>query len=472
MSENMNTSVQAKTAPEDRVPMGAKVLYGVGGVSFQLGRDAMSQLINPVFHIMLGLNPVLIGFIMMGTRLWDAVTDPFMGTVSDNSDSKYGRRRPYVVLGAIASGLTFPLIWFVNADWSDGMLIAYLITTLLLFWTAFTIFSVPYESLGYELTPDYHERTRVFGVRLCVNQVAALLMPWLLSISQWDMWGDRLTGIRVVGVGVGVLLIICGILPGIFMIERYRALAKGQAKRTMKDAIMVPLKNGPFMIVAAVVLVFFIGSITMEALGIYVNIYYMSGGDLKAGAQLHAFFGTVVAVSSFFGGMVVGYLGARFGKIRLLQAMIVLALVASLLKWFLFDPDMPYLQLIVAAMNGMATISFWALTFSMKADLCDYDEWKSGLRREGIYGAGAAYIHKLAVSITYLISGGVIMWTGLQKDLIGEQTEETILRLRSAFTFGPVVFFIICLVLLHFYPMTDEKMLSIRRDLEGRRQAV
>jgi len=461
-----------KTAPEDRLPMSKKLLYGLGGVSFKLGRDSMNQLVNPVFNIIMGLNPLLIGFVMMGARLWDAITDPLMGTISDNSESKYGRRRPYIVLGAIASGVTFPLIWYANSDWGQGMLIAYFIVTALLFWTAFTIFSVPYESLGYELTPDYHERTRIFGIRLCVNQVATLLIPWLFAIAQWDGFSNDMTGIRVVGTVVGVLLMISGILPGVFMVERYRNLAQGQAKRTLKDAILVPLRNRPFMIIAAIVLMFFIGSITMEALGIYVNIYYMSGGDTKAGAYLQGLFGTVVAVSSFGGGILVGFLGSRFGKIRVLQGMILLALVASLLKWFLFDPDAPYLQLIIAAMNGMATVSFWALTFSMKADICDYDEWQSGMRREGIYGAGAAYIHKLATSITYLIAGGVLVFTGFQQELGGGQSEETLFLLRLSFTLGPVAFFILCLFLLRFYPITDDKMMEIRGELEARRNAV
>jgi GPH family glycoside/pentoside/hexuronide:cation symporter len=472
LPDRNESSSNHTTAPEDRLAMGSKVLYGVGGVTFQLGRDAMGQLVNPVFHILLGLNPLLIGAVMMFSRLWDAVTDPLMGTISDNSKMKMGRRRPYVILGAIASGATFPLIWLVGGNWSEGMLIAYFITTLLLFYTAFTIFSVPYESLGYELTPDYDERTRIFGVRLCVNQLATFVIPWLFAISQWDIFGEGLLGIRVVGGLVGVLLIICGILPGIFMVERYRKLAEGQGKRTMADAFLVPLKNGPFMIVAAIVLIFFIGSITMESLGLYVNIYYVSGGNIKVGSTLHGMFGTVAAASSFFGGLLVGYLGARFGKIRVLQAMIVLAMVASLLKWFLFNPDAPYLQLIIAALNGVATISFWALTFSMKADLCDYDEWKSGLRREGIYGAGAAYIHKLAVSVTYLITGGVLLWTGIDKDLVGPQTPETLHKLRIAFTFGPVVFFILALGLLKFYPITDAKAQSIRMDLEARRSRV
>lgn len=118
---------------------------------------------RPIYQIVLGLNPLLFGIAMTIPRVWDAFTDPIMGSISDNFRSRYGRRRPFAFAGAILTGITFASIWLVPRNWGEHAMFAYLVGTSLLYFTATTIFSVPLTSLSYEMTPGYHERTRVMA---------------------------------------------------------------------------------------------------------------------------------------------------------------------------------------------------------------------------------------------------------------------------------------------------------------------
>ncbi len=461
-----------RVRPEDRVSLGAKLLYGSGGICFQFGRDAIVQLANPIYNIVLGVNPLLVGWVLTASRVWDAITDPIMGTISDNHRSRMGRRRPFVVAGAILSGITFPLMWFVSTDMSEMGAFYYFLLTAFFFYLAFTVFSVPYESLGYELTPDYNERTNIFGVRMFVSQVAMLLMPWLFRLTQADIFGDPVTGARWVGIFIGVLILVLGALPGFFMVERYRKLADAQEKRSFSEAIAAPLQNGPFMLIVSLVLMFAVGSSMASSLGIYVNIYYVTEGDTKQGAQLVGIFGVISTIGGVIGSLLVGKIAARFGKLRTLYGCIILCMIASLLKWPLFTPEAPYLQMIVAVILGPATAAFWSLNYSLKADICDYDEWKSGMRREGIYGAAAAWLHKAGSSLTYILSNAILVYTGYRQELGANQSEETLFLMRVFFTGLPVAVYIIALIVLQFYPLDDERAQQMRRDLEARRSSV
>ena len=151
------------TRPEDRVPLAQKFAIGVGEFPFFTGSRVVQYMAQPIYQIVLGLNPLLFGLAMTIPRLRDAFSDPIMGSASDNFRSRFGRRRPFIFVGAIPSGLTVASIWLVPRGWSEGAMFTYLVTTSLLYFTALTVFSVPLSSLSYEMTPDYHERTKVMA---------------------------------------------------------------------------------------------------------------------------------------------------------------------------------------------------------------------------------------------------------------------------------------------------------------------
>src|SRR5882724_9208899 len=155
-------SAPAPTVPETPASAAAKpgvlkarelCAYGAGIIGYQYPHMGLAQLAMPLFNVGLGLAPTVVGGVLMIGRLWDAATNPLMGAISDNTRTRWGRRRPYLFVGAIACGLIYPLVWLAPRGWSDTALVAYLLASTLLLYTAFAVFSVPYMALGLELSP-------------------------------------------------------------------------------------------------------------------------------------------------------------------------------------------------------------------------------------------------------------------------------------------------------------------------------
>ena len=193
------------TAPEDRIPFAKKVVYGSGAFVNNLLASAIGGMVI-VLNIGLGMNPALVGLLSALPRLTDAITDPLMGFISDNTRSRWGRRRPYLFCGAIAVGIVFAVLWQLPGGKSETFYFWYFLGGSLLFYLAYTIYATPWVAMGYELTPDFHERTRLMGVQNFIGQLAYMIAPWFLVFMQWEvLFDDMVEGaaFRVLGVDDG-----------------------------------------------------------------------------------------------------------------------------------------------------------------------------------------------------------------------------------------------------------------------------
>ena len=157
----MSLQVDHVTAPEDKLSFGQKFAYGLGAIANNLLGGAIGYM-SIVLNVGLGMNPALVGTLQAIPRFTDALTDPVMGYVSDNTRSRYGRRRPYIFFGAIFVGLIFALMWQLPAGYSEMFYFWFFLAGSILFYLAYTVFATPWVALGYEMTPDYHERTRLW----------------------------------------------------------------------------------------------------------------------------------------------------------------------------------------------------------------------------------------------------------------------------------------------------------------------
>ncbi len=167
------------TAPEDRISFAHKLIYGLGAfINNTLAAASGGMII--VLNLGLGMNPVLVGLLGALPRLTDALTDPLMGYISDHTRSRWGRRRPYIFAGAIIAGLSFALLWQLPRDQSDTFYFIFFLVGSIIFYLGYTVFATPWVALGYEMTPDYHERTRLMGVQNFIGQLAYVVSPWFL----------------------------------------------------------------------------------------------------------------------------------------------------------------------------------------------------------------------------------------------------------------------------------------------------
>jgi GPH family glycoside/pentoside/hexuronide:cation symporter len=443
--------------------------YSIGGIPSSFALDGPKVLVGPIYNIVLGINPASIGVVLMVTRLWDAMLDPLVGVLSDNCRSRWGRRVPFMAVGAVLSAITFPVIWLVSPQWSAGSALGYLAVTLLLFYSTATTFNIPWSAVALELTPNYSERTRLVAWRTVIAAPGALLIQWSFHLAQASIFPDALAGMRVVALLFSAAFILFGLAPCFFVTERFQDKVAAQPKRRTLAGIRDCLGSGPFRLLMGMTVLIIIGYQSFSALGIYVNTYYVFGGDPKPAARMAALGGTVIIASGCMLVPAVNWAARQWGKIAALKLCLAMGVVGGAARWFLYRPEWPYLQLIEPFLSYPAVAGFWILVTSMKADICDWDELQSGLRREGTFAAVSSWLQKFAGSTTFALTGMFLVAIGFEQGLGGRQSETTLQWMRLGFSVFPVIAFSLGIWLIGKFSLTPGKMQEIRSELERRR---
>ena len=170
-----------KTAKRDKVPFGQKAAFGAGHLVLNLLPGSLG-----IFMFFLltafGMDPFLAGLLGGLPRIFDAITDPIMGFISDNTNSKWGRRRPYIFVGAILSGILFAILWQLDPENSQNYNFWYFLILSMIFLIGNTMYATPLIGLGYEMTSDYNERTRLMAFSQTIGQIAWMIVPWFWVI--------------------------------------------------------------------------------------------------------------------------------------------------------------------------------------------------------------------------------------------------------------------------------------------------
>ena len=453
-----------------RVPFWEKVSFGIGGMCNDFMGNVIMVLAMPIFNIGLGLDARLVGIALSIPKFWDAITDPIMGNISDNTRLRFGRRKPYMLVGSFFGGLLFMLIWMASPAWSQTMLFLWLSGTAILFYTAYTVFIVPCNGLASELTMDVDERTRVMAYRAFFGSLAGLITPWAYKLCFVKQFGEtEVEAVKWVGVIFGLLIIVTGAIPALVCKEN--PAGEQQEKIKILRAVKETLKNRPFLLVIGMIFFLMTGIYLVLPMQLYIGIYYLFGGDKAAAAQLGGVAGTMFALAALVATPAVAWLSPRFGKRRTLLVAQVVLIISSLLSWFLYTPENPYLSLVCMAMISPGMACVWILVGSMLADACDYDELNTGLRREGMYGAMYSWFLKAAIASVIAVSGFLVAWSGVDPEL-EMQSVQAITNMRLMFALTPPVFYLIALVCTWYYPLSEERMHEVRAELDVRKATV
>ncbi|MBL7077098.1 MAG: MFS transporter [Kiritimatiellae bacterium] len=474
----MTTKTSAVVAPEDRVPFGKKLAYALGGPVDILGVWVLVSIAYPFFNMELKMRPLYVSIILMSLRLWDGVIDPIMGCISDNFRSRWGRRRPFILVGSILAGLTYPLIWWFPMDLSQEMVMLWVIGFGILFYSCFTIWAMPYQSLLMEMTPDYNERTRVTEIRGYFQTLAGFVNGWmwwlsLLPIFFLDGEPSTVNGMRYLSLVIGGIIMVLGVIPALFVKERYyEKISESQAKVNVLKSLKETLSNGPFLVLCLFTVCFLLGTAIFDSYGRYVGTYYVLGADWTIAAKF-AGYGTVVyTVFSLMFIPIFRWLSERIGKPKCLAISTGLVLFSAATTWWTFTPKLPYLMLANTVFIGAGYAGLWLMLASMQADVVDFDELKTGERREGSFAAIFSWILKFAFCVGFLISGPLLELTGFDAALEAAQPESVLCNMRIGYVAVPVVSLLGSLILLKCFPITREKAAEIRTELEARRGTV
>ncbi len=349
----------------------------------------------------------------------------------------------------------------------------------LIFFLAYTVFATPWVALGYELTPDYNERTRLMGVQNFVSNIAFVIGPWFLVIMTNAAWfRNQMAGARFLALAICVTTIALGVIPAIFLRERVPtgggdanedSASFGENVMAFLRGLWQTVKTGPFLMLCVATFLIFNSFIMISQFQFWVFAYYVSGGNIGEGAGLAGLVGTLGIVAGFLVIMIVTWLGTKIGKKNALFVSTGISMFGYALKWFCYTPDYPMLALLPAPFLAFGLGGLFTLMGSMIADVVDLDETTTGERREGMFGSVFWWVVKVGQSVAILAGGFLLFSTGLDPALGANQPEGTLFWLRFYDAFVPLVASAIAIVAIYKYPITEKSALDVRAELEKRR---
>jgi GPH family glycoside/pentoside/hexuronide:cation symporter len=431
-----------------------------------------------------GMDPFLAGLLGGLPRIFDAITDPIMGFISDNTVTRWGRRRPYVFIGAILSGLFFMLLWQLDETNSQTYNFWYFLIFSLVYLVGNTIFATPLVGLGYELTSDYNERTRLMAFSQTVGQFAWMIVPWFwVIIASPDLFETQAEGVRQLSVYVGLACILFGIMPAFFCKEGEIDASKveGREKITItslfsnvKDLFMGLIqvsKNKPFVRLCSATFLIFNGFQIVASFSFFIIVFHMFNGSYGAAGNWPAWFSTVNAmITAFLIIPIISWISGKVGKKNAFIISTAISIVGYGLKWWCFNPDNPYLLFMPLPFMAFGIGGLFTLMMSMTADVCDLDELDNGEpRKEGTFGAIYWWMVKLGQALAMVLGGAVLKFVGFDPGL-ASQSAETMVQLRIADIIVPALTALLAILVMWNYDLTEERCLEIKKELNERKK--
>lgn len=468
------------TPVRDRVPLGQKAAFGAGHLVLNLLPGALG-----VFMFFLltafGMDPLLAGLLGGLPRIFDALTDPIMGFISDNTKSKWGRRRPYIFVGAILSGILFAVLWQMDPAESQSYNFWYFLIMSMVFLIGNTMFATPLVGLGYEMTSDYNERTRLMAFSQTIGQIAWMIVPWFwVIIADPTIFETQATGVRQLSIIVGAACIILGVLPAIFCKGIDSAHMENRKEISFKTlfsnlidlfkSIGQVAKNKPFLKLCGATFLVFNGFQMVAAFSVYIIVFYMYNGSYADAGTWPAWFSTVTALVTAFAVIpIVTVIANKYGKRQAFIISTALSIVGYILKWWAFDIDNPYLIFMPIPFMAFGLGGLFTLMMSMTADVCDLDELENGMpRKEGTFGAIYWWMVKLGQALALVLGGAVLKFVGFDGNA-AQQTAETMTSLRLADVIIPSVTAGLAILVMWSYSLSESRAKKIKEQLIERR---
>ncbi|MGB0522265.1 MAG: MFS transporter [Flammeovirgaceae bacterium] len=470
------------TSTAQKVPFGDKVAFGIGMLANQMF-PAVLGIFMVVLVQDLGFPGWMWGILFFLPRVFDSITDPIMGFISDNTKSRWGRRRQYVFVGAIVMGISFVLMWQLYRENGINYNFTYFLLWSFMFYLGLTIFSVPYVAMGYEMSNDFHERTNIMAVAQWIGQWAWVIAPWFWVVMYDKGWFESAdVATRNLAIWVGIVCMVFAMVPAIFLKSK-STLNENYSPLTMKNIggslneILQGFKEAfaskPFRKLCIATFFIFNAFNTIAAFSFFIIVYHMFDGDAGAAGIWPTLFGSVGAlVTTFVVIPVVAQMSKSMGKKRAFVLSQGISIIGYIMLWFLFIPGKPYMFVFALPFFSFGIGSLFTLMMSMTADVIDLDELNTGQRREGVFGAIYWWMVKFGLAMAGLLSGAIMSLVGFNPDpSVAAQPEGAITGLRIFYSVVPILGTLIAMYVMRNYDVTEERANEIRAELDKRKNS-
>ncbi len=446
--------------PTAAVKLKTMILYGPPPVGAGYMFCIVSLYVMKFSTDVLLIAPAVMGLIFGISRFWDAISDPLVGYLSDKTNSRWGRRRPWLFWSVIPVFVSF---WMVTAppESLTGMpLILWMGAGVILFYSAQTMFIVPHMSLGAELSDDYHERNKIFGARHAgwvLGYISALAtMYWLIKAEQAGPEQVRaLAGAQSIYAGIFSAILLLACVYGI----RERSEFAGRGAEKPWTAAKDIWQNSHARLLLIVIFIENLGGAVITILTLY-NAQYV----LKA-PTMAPFFILAYMVWSLILVPIWMPLARRVGKKRLWIYSMVVTGFAFGGMFFLNEGD-DLILIVLASIAGAAGGCGGTINPSIKSDVIDYDEYQTGERKEGAYFAAWYFVTKSAYGVMLTVTGFALGIVGFMPNV--EQTEGVILMMKFLYGGIPFIFYLAGAFLLMRFAFNEKEHGEIVAQLEAR----
>lgn len=464
-----------------RLPFWVKFLYGSG--DWGISSIGMMRSIFLAIYLtdVVGLEPRLASYGALIGILWDAINDPIIGILSDRLNTRWGRRRPFLLWFAIPFGLSFVILWSAP-NWDNQIaLLVYVTLSFMISDTLTTLVSVPFLSLTPELTPDYDERTSLTSFRSFFQLLGALSMviaaPAIVDLVI-KSGGTQQQGFMTIGAIFGAIGAIPLLLIGLFI--RESSTPQQQQSMPFLETLRAAWQNIPFRFAVGIHMLNW-SAVDMVAVAFpYFLLYWVAQGDLLSSIPI---FGIDLAYESAFFGilMSVCILFVPFwlwlSKVRNKREAYALGMffwVMVTLMIYSIQPGETGYLLLIAALAGIGVSAAYTLPDAMFADVIEWDELRTGRRQEGIFYGIRTLIRKLTGALVIFLTLQALGWSGYisppenaiqftQKDSALQMIRLLVSPFGALMLSGTIVF-------AWLFPLSREKHNRIQRLLERRRE--
>lgn len=442
-------------AKEARLPQKIAVGWAIGeiGVAAYIG-ITMSYMLYYLTEAQ-RISPALAGMALLIPRLWDAAIDPFVGAVSDRTPGRMGRRRPYLLFGGATFGLLFAFIFLVPVDLAPMTKVALLVGLYIVTSTAFTFYDVAYSSMAAEMTADYRARTLLVGYKMMAARagivLAVIAAPWFFTS------GDTLAdGFASMGIAAGAVMILSG-LWAFFATAQAPQITRPIQHFSLKLEYQALKENRPFLILWLVFLCQNIAVGATATLQIYLVIFVMKVDQALVGTMV-----AISAISAMLATPLWVRLARRHGKRRIYFISMGMAVVLAIPVLFL-PAGWPVALFTLFLLAGIADAATQLCPNAMVPDTVEYDEARSGERREGAIFGTWLLARKLGMALGAFAISLVLTLFGFQAgvDPAG-QSESALTGIRLAYTLVPGSIWLVAMILLRFYTLDEDTFNSLR----------
>ena len=465
-----------------KVPFSQKVAFGLGMLANQMFPAALGIFMVVLVQDM-GFPGWMWGVLFFLPRVFDSVTDPIMGFISDNTRSTWGRRKQYVFIGAIVMGISFVAMWQLYRADGVSYNFVYFLCWSIVFYAGLTLFSIPYVAMGYEMSDDFHERTSIMAVAQWIGQWAWVIAPWFWVVMYDKSWFENAdTATRTLSIWVGVICMLLAMVPAVFLPSRSTKddthlvpLTWANFGGGMRE-ILIGFKESfgyePFRKLCYATFLIFNAFNTVAAFSFFIVVYHLFNGSTVDAWIWPTLFGSVGALVTTFAVIpTVAWMSGKMGKKNAFMVSQGISVIGYVLLWFLMVPGKPWMFMFALPFFSFGIGGLFTLMMSMTADVCDLDELATGKRREGIFGAIYWWMVKFGFAIAGLLSGAIMTLVAFTPGAAA-QPEGAVDGLRLFYSAVPIFGTLLAMWIMRDYDLDEKRALEVHAALQLRKQPV